>query len=66
MTPTPAMIRQVRDTLLGLQAKADAAAAQGRLVVDVHVYVGSRRAVLAWPAERIVVWADTRTPLSHP
>lgn len=24
--------------------------------------VGGRAVVLAWPGERIVVWADTRTP----
>ena len=58
-------IDHVRAQLLELAAQAAQAKLRGELVPQVRVQVGERWAVLAWPAERIVVWSDTRTPLSH-
>ena len=54
----------VREQLLELEAAAEQAELLDGYPDKVRVVVGGRAVVLAWPGERIVVWADTRTPYS--
>jgi hypothetical protein len=62
----PRFVEDVRAKLQAIEAEAEQYAHHGARPPAVRVLVDGRAAVLAWPGEPIVVWADDRTPYRPP